>query len=179
MITIHSRSQEYSSCSMLRYSLALFSIYIWRISKRAYQQSTIITANTEKRLLICFRLLHTANRRKCLKKSKSLRRIAKGANLFLSPTANRKIALFFFSSPTVNCKKELSFFLRLRRIKKKVTSFSPPTAKKRAATTVFRLRRKMLRLKNRLLRCAQPALAAAVAQNRYYFDQNVAQRASS
>ena len=120
-----------------------------------------------------------SEQKKVPKKSKSLRRIAKGANLFLSPTANRKIALFFFSSPTVNCKKELSFFLRLRRIKKKATSFSPPTAKKRAATTVFRLRRKMLRLKNRLLRCAQPALAAAVAQNRYYFDQNVAQRASS
>ena len=49
----------------------------------------------------------TANRRKCLKKSKSLRQTANGANLFSSPTANRKIALFL--SPTANCKKGVFF----------------------------------------------------------------------
>ena len=82
------------------------------------------TANTE----TCLRINHsgeyrkapfnwfsaTANRRKCLKKSKSLRRIAKGAKLFLSTTANGKIGLDFFS-PTVNCEKGASFFFSSRR----------------------------------------------------------------
>ena len=37
----------------------------------------------------------TSNRRKCLKKSKTLRRIAEGTNLFLSTTANSKKYVFF------------------------------------------------------------------------------------
>ena len=68
----------------------------------------------------------TANRRKCLKKSKSLRQIAKGANLFLSTTANRKIGLvYFFRLRTANCKKGPYF------------SFSPTANCKKGSPTFF------------------------------------------
>ena len=89
----------------------------------------------------------TANRRKCLSKSTSLRRIAKGANFFLSTTANREIDLLFFRLQRI-AKKVLNLFFLLRRIRKK------------DAPLFFRLlrqRRKMLRAQNRVLRCGQPA----------------------
>ena len=78
----------------------------------------------------------TSNRRKCLKKSKTLRRIAEGTNLFLSTTANSKKYVFFF---------------RLRRIREKMPQFFF------GRNEIFRLRRKRLRAQNRVVRCAQPA----------------------
>ena len=72
----------------------------------------------------------TANRRKCLKKSNSIRTaheyVAKGANLFLSTASNRKRSglIFFFVRllrSTANCNKKsaLFYFSPVRRIKKK------------------------------------------------------------
>ena len=89
----------------------------------------------------------TANWRKCLKKSnfKSLRRIAKDANLFLSTTANRKI---------VN-----DFFAYCVEFRKAACIFFPAYGYKKGRNIFFRLLGKMLRAQNRVLQngCTQPA----------------------
>ena len=104
----------------------------------------------------------TVNRRKCLKKSRSLRRITKGANLFLSTMPNRKIGPFFLAYgelPTRCSKKRF----RLRRIRKK--NMLKKLKKKTTA-------KNFARPKSRVTLCAT-TLAAAVAQSGY-LTQNVA-----
>ena len=84
----------------------------------------------------------TANRRQCLKKNKSLRRTAKGANLFLSTTANRKIGLFFFFAYG-ELEKRCPFLFAY--------------GEKKGRNNTFHLRPKVFRAQHRVLRCAQPA----------------------
>ena len=68
----------------------------------------------------------------------------------------------------------ISFF-RLPRIRKKVLlpKKKTPSAKKKASNIVFSVRRKMLRVKNRVLRCAQPASPRLLRQTAIFYS-NVA-----
>ena len=121
----------------------------------------------------------TANRRKFLfkkRKKKRIRRVAKGGNLFLSNTANRKIGLDFCRLLWRIAKKVLIFFCRLRRIRNKCSK------------RIFRFRQKKrpqqkespaASVQNLVLRCAQPASRRMLLRKNGYFDPNVEHQRSS
>ena len=89
---------------------------------------------------------------KCLKKSKSLRQIAKGANLFLSTTVNRKVSLNFFLTYGELQKRCFHlFFAYVRRIRQNMPFFF----RLKAATIFFGCGEK----------CCAPKIAFCASRN--------------
>ena len=91
----------------------------------------------------------TSNRRKCLKKTKSLPRTPKGANFF----PIRRIVKLAFFLHAANCRRGVCFSSRLRRIRHKdEKKKKSPTANRKAATKKKSCGEKVLSALNRVLR---------------------------